>query len=156
MQLIEISSFKLFCCKLDSHKMFCCKKFCHKNVARKAKKFPAQGFPRAGKKKMRAGRGRWPCRAPPRCSGRHGHLPCRRPLWPRPRPRAGACLRLQTSAVFSASFFILFLLFFKTFFFSFFVFVSFFLRFLSPLLRFGSIFAFFKKKIVVQILCYCF
>ena len=52
MQLIEISSFKLFCCKLDSHKMFCCKKFCHKNVVRKAKKFPARRFPCAGKKKI--------------------------------------------------------------------------------------------------------
>ena len=58
MQLIEISSFKLFCCKLDSHKMFCCKKFCHKNVVRKAKKFPARE-----RKKLRAGRSRWPCRA---------------------------------------------------------------------------------------------
>ena len=55
MRLIEISSFKLFCCKFDSHKMFCCKKFSHKKVLRKAKKFPAQGFPRAGKKKIEGG-----------------------------------------------------------------------------------------------------
>ena len=52
MRLIEISSFKLFCCKLDSHKMFCYKKFSHKNVVRKAKKFPTRGFPRARKKKI--------------------------------------------------------------------------------------------------------
>ena len=55
MRLIEISSFKLFCCKLDSHKMFCCKKFCYKNVVRKAKKFPVQGFFHAGKKKIEGG-----------------------------------------------------------------------------------------------------
>ena len=55
MRLIEISSFKLFCCKLDSHKMFCCKKFCHKNVVRKAKKNFAQGFPCTGKKKIEGG-----------------------------------------------------------------------------------------------------
>ena len=50
MRLIEISSLKLFCCKLVSHKMFCRKNFCHKNVARKVKKFPARGFPREKEK----------------------------------------------------------------------------------------------------------
>ena len=82
MRLIEISSFKLFCCKLDSHKMFCCKKFCHKNVIRKAKKFPARE-----RKKLKAGRGRWPCRAPPRRMRRWAAWP---PAAPPPPMAAGA------------------------------------------------------------------
>ena len=69
-----------------------------------------------------------------------GHGGTNRPAAPR------ACLRLQIGAG-AELIFGFFLLFFKTFFFDFFVFLSFFLLFLILLLRFGSVFAFFKKKI---------
>ena len=120
MRLIEISSLKLFCCKLVSHKMFCCKNFCHKNVARKAKKFPARGKPRAGKKKKRAGHGGWPCHAPPCCTRRWA-------AWPlaAPRPPAPADKRRQ-----ARNFFFL-LYFFTLIFFFFFVFVYFFAFFVT-------------------------
>ena len=114
MWLIEISSFKLFCCKLDSHKMFCCKKFCHKNVVRKAKKFPVWE-----RKKLRAGRGRWPCRAPPRRTRRWAAWPLAAPPPPMvaaaavgARPRGGADRRGFVRA---------FLPFFLPFFFAFFL-----------------------------------
>ena len=104
MRLIEISSFKFFCCKLDSHKMFCCKKFCHKNVVRKAKKFPARE-----RKKLRAGRGRWPCHAPPHCMRRWAAWPPAAPPPPMAAAaRVGAYLRLQTGAALSASFLLFF------------------------------------------------
>ena len=151
MRLIEISSFKLFCYKFVSHKMFCCKNFCHKNVARKAKKFPAWGFPRAGKKKKRAGCGGWPCRTPPHCTRRWAAWP---PATPPPpmAAAAAACARPCGSADRHRQA----RPFFFTFKFFFFVILSIFFCFLSPLLRFGFVFAFFLKKFVVQILCYCF
>ena len=113
MRLNEISSLKLFCCKLVSHKMFCCKNFCHKNVARKAKQFPE----RERKKKGRGAAGGHAAHLlVVRGRGRHGHPPRRRPLWPRPQPHGPApvCARRQAWA---QSHFLGFFCFFLNFFF---------------------------------------
>ena len=107
MRLIEISSLKLFCCKLVSHKMFCCKNFCHKNVARKAKKFPA----RERKKRGRGAAGGHAAHLlVVRGGERRGHPPHRRPLWPQPRPPvpARAAAQIGPQLFFFFFFFLLF------------------------------------------------
>ena len=124
MQLIEISSLKLFCCKLVSHKMFCRKNFCHKNVARKGKKISRAKETRRRKEKKEGGARRV---AMPRTSSLYeevGSVATCRAATPYGRGCGGtdrlaalrACLRLQIG-VGAEPFFGFFLLFFKTSFF---------------------------------------